>query len=324
MRLVPALLLALATLGAACSRSADADVPVLATATGAGPDSAAVPAGPAPPDSVAALDPVTAATYDQILAAAAEQGVASRPYGEIVQWVGEQLLGRPYVAGLLDAPARETLLADLTRFDCVLYIENVLAVARAVALGETSSEAYVDEVRRLRYRGGEMDGYCSRLHYFSEWIADNEARGALRNVTAEAGGVPFDKRITFMTEHRSAYPHLADDATFACAAAAEGRLAGLELVYIPKADIAGAYGSFQPGDVVAMVTSIAGLDVTHTGFVHVADGRTGFLHASSASNEVKVSPDLHDYVQGIRSQVGIVVARPVDPRPAGDRPASAD
>ncbi len=181
-------------------------------------------------------------------------------------------------------------------------------------MDETTPEAYLAQIRRMRYRGGEMDGYCSRLHYFSEWIADNETRGAVRNVTAAAGGVPFDKQITFMSEHRSAYPHLADDATYVCATAAEARLADLDLVYIPKARIAEAYARFQPGDVVAMATSIGGLDVTHTGFIHVADGRTGFMHASSASSEVKISPDLAAYVRDIRNQVGIFVARPVDPR----------
>ena len=308
-------------LGAAALAAALAACTSDATAT---PDGSPAPAGPppavavavSPADSVAALDARTEAAYARIVAAADSAGIAGRPYGEIVQWVGEQLQGRPYVAGLLDAPPRETLLADLTRFDCVLYVENVLAVAHTIATGETTAEAYVAEIARMRYRGGRMNGYASRLHYFSEWIADNGARGVVRDVTQEAGGVPFDKRITFMTEHRASYPHLADDSTFALVRADEAALAGLELVYIPKARIAEAYAQLQPGDVVAMATSIGGLDVTHTGFVHVAGGQTGFMHASSASNAVTVSPDLHAYVRDIRSQVGIVVARPVDPRAA--------
>jgi hypothetical protein len=40
------------------------------------------------------------------------------------------------------------------------------------------------------------------------------------------------------------------------------------------------------------------------------------MHASLSSNEVKISDDLASYVQGISSQVGIVVARPLDPREA--------
>jgi hypothetical protein len=310
---------ALAAALAACTSDATATPDASAIGAPAGPPPAvAVVVSPA--DSVAALDARTAAAYARIVAAADSAGIADRPYGEIVQWVGEQLQGRPYVAGLLDAPPRETLVADLTRFDCVLYIENVLAVAHTIATGETTADAYIAEIARMRYRGGQMNGYASRLHYFSEWIADNAARGILQNVTVAAGGEPFDKRITFMSEHRSAYPHLADDSTFALVRDAEAALAGLDLVYIPKARIAEAYAHLQPGDVIATATSIAGLDVTHTGFVHVAGRQTGFMHASSASNAVKVSPDLHAYVRDIRSQVGIIIARPLDPRLAPAAP----
>ena len=315
------LLLALAAFGPACTSAADASPDASAPDESA----AAAPAGPppaaalavSPADSVAAISPETRAAFDRIMADAASQNVAQKPYGEIVQWVGDQLRGRPYTAGLLDAPPRETLLADLTQFDCVLYVENVLAVARGIATGDATPEAFVAEIARMRYRGGAMNGYGSRLHYFTEWIADNEARGTLRDVTQDAGGEPFVKTITFMSEHRSAYPRLADAAAFDSVLAAEARLAGLDLVYIPKSRIAEAYESLRPGDVVAMATSIGGLDVTHTGFVHVtpgASGATGFLHASSASNAVKLSPDLHAYVRDIRNQTGIVVVRPLDPR----------
>ena len=305
-------LVALAAL-AACSPPADADTPPPGTPASP-PPNVAVVLSVAPGDSLAALSPETAAAYARITSEARAQGIASRPYGEIVQWVGEQLRGRPYVAGMLDAPPTETLLADLTRFDCVLFVENVLAIAHTIALETTTTDAYVAQVARMRYRGGQMAGYCSRLHYFSDWIADNDARGIVHDVTAEAGGVPFDKRIDFMSTHRSSYPRLADDATYACATDAEARLADVQLIYIPKANIRAAYAQMQPGDVVAMATSIGGLDVTHTGFIHVASGQTGFMHASSASNAVKISPDLSAYVRDIRNQVGIIIARPVDPR----------
>lgn len=260
-------------------------------------------------------DTATVGTYDRIMDAADAQGVAQRPYGEIVQWVAEQLLGRPYVAGLLDAPAEETLVVDLTRFDCVLLIENVLAIAQQIALGERGLDGYVAYVRDLRYRDGAMDGYCSRLHYFTDWIRDNQRRGSLRDVTLEAGGEVFDKRITFMSANRGSYPRLASDTVYACIVGTERALAATgPMHHIPQERIARAYGAMQPGDLIATTTSIGGLDVTHTGFVHRADGRTGFLHASSASNAVKISPDLQAYVQGVRSQVGVVVVRPVDPR----------
>ncbi|PAP78743.1 hypothetical protein BSZ37_10775 [Rubrivirga marina] len=274
----------------------------------------AAAAADAPADTVEAAEQATRATFRQILDDAAAQDVASRPYGEIVQWVGEQLLGVPYRAGMLDAPASETLVVDLTAFDCVLYIENVLSLATAIATGETSYQAYTDGVRTLRYRDGALDGYCSRLHYFSDWIRDNERRGTLQNVTQAIGGQPFEKRLTFMGEHRDAYPKLASDSTYACILDMEASLAGTELFYVPQDRISTVYDSLRPGDIIATATSIGGLDVTHTGFVHKTDAHTGFMHASLSSDRVKISDDLQSYVQGISSQVGVVVVRPLDPR----------
>lgn len=326
MRRLP-LLVVLAVFAAACGfrqSPDDAPEPVAEAETlpAAPPASNALPvvdrAGTAAlADTLDEADTETAAAFRQILADARAEGVAERPYGEVVQWVGEQLIGRPYVAGMLDAPAEETLVVDLTAFDCVLYVENVLALARAIVLEQETYADYARGVRDLRYRDGAMDGYCSRLHYFSDWIANNEARGTVRNVTAEVGGEPFDKRITFMGTHRDAYPKLASDSTYACILEMERDLADVDLFYIPQDRIAEAYGLLRPGDIVATATSIGGLDVTHTGFVHKTDRHTGFMHASLASDRVKISDDLERYVQGISNQVGVVIARPVDPRTGG-------
>lgn len=265
-------------------------------------------------DSSSSSDPETLATFEAILAKAGRENIAARPYGEVVQWVGEQLLGRPYQAGMLDAPLEETLIVDLRTFDCVLYIENVLAISRAIATVAPSYEAYANGVRDLRYRDGEQGAYCSRLHYFSEWIANNEDRGTLRNVTAGIGGQRFPKTLDFMSTHRSSYPRMASDSVYSCVVGVEQGLRGMQLFYIPQEKISDAYSQMQAGDIIATATNIGGLDVTHTGFVHKSGARTGFMHASQASNEVKISPDLEDYVKGIRSQVGVIVVRPLDPR----------
>jgi hypothetical protein len=159
-----------------------------------------------------------------------------------------------------------------------------------------------------------MGAYCSRLHYFTEWIHDNERRGIVVDVTDEAGGVSYDKTVNFMSTHRSSYPRMASDETFACIVDAEQDLRDHELFYIPKAEIARHYDSLRPGDVIATATNIDGLDVTHTGFVYrTRSGGTAFLNAS-LSGEVLIAPDLARYVQGVRAQTGIIVARPVDPR----------
>lgn len=279
--------------------------------------------GEAPSENVApdTTDASTRAAFSDILSRAQAEGWQALPFGVIVQRVGETLVGRAYEAGLLDRHPEETLVADLTAFDCVLYIENVLALAEGVATADTTYAGYLDRLERLRYREGTMSGYCSRLHYFTEWIANNAERGALRNVTAEMGGQPFEKEITFMSEHRSSYPRLASsDSLYACIVDMEAGLRRAELVVLPQERIHEAYARIQHGDVVAMATRIGGLDVTHTGFAYrFPDGGIGFLHASSADEAVKISPDLQGYVQSIDSQIGVMIARPTDPRrAAGD------
>ncbi len=274
------------------------------------PDIAAPVARAEAVDAPAAPDSSTRQTFDEVVAYARAENLAARPLGEIVQAVGLRLLGRPYVEGALDRTETEALVVDLTGFDCVTYVENVLALARAVQAGTPSYDAYVANLEALRYRGGRLDGYCSRLHYFTDWMLDNERRGTVRLVTQDFGE-PFDKTISFMSGHRDAYPKLVgNDSLFACIEDVEARLRGHGVYYVPQDRIRSIYDQLQAGDIVATATDIAGLDVTHTGFVLKRDGQTGFLHAS-LTGEVKVSDDLADYIAGNKVQTGIIVARSV-------------
>ncbi|MEX0747470.1 MAG: N-acetylmuramoyl-L-alanine amidase-like domain-containing protein, partial [Rhodothermales bacterium] len=187
--------------------------------------------------------------------------------------------------------------------------------ARGVAVEDYSYASYVEKTREQRYRDGVMTDYCSRLHYYTEWIADNEQKGIVENITSNIGGVRLDKDYSFMTEHRELYPLLAEnDSMYQCIEMAEDRLnARLEYFHIPQDSIHLAYDRMLAGDLIATSTHIEGLDVTHTGMVYRGpDGSMGLLHASTDGG-VKISPDLEEYVQGVKSQIGIIVARAGEP-----------
>jgi hypothetical protein len=64
---------------------------------------------------------------------------------------------------------------------------------------------------------------------------------------------------------------------------------------------------------VLVATSIAGLDVTHTGLAYrSADGVMRVLHAPLSGGVVQVSPGtVAEYVNGLRSSTGILAARPL-------------
>lgn len=267
--------------------------------------SAALAEAPAP-------DSTTMRRFREVMAFARAENLHERPIGEIMQAVGERFLAAPYVAGSLDKPDRETLIVDLTGFDCVLFIESALALARGIAVEDYSYDTFARHILDQRYRNGKMDGYCSRLHYFSEWIANNEARGTVENISQALGGQKLNTRLTFMSEHRDAYPRFAtNDSLFQGIQDMEEALADLEIYYIPQDRIRSVYDQLQAGDIIATATDIGGLDVTHSGLVYAnPDGSKGFLHAST-SGGVKVSPDLQAYVQNNKRQIGIVVARPV-------------
>ena len=260
----------------------------------------------------------TAATeqlFSRIMSQARQSGLHEEPLEKIMRTIGLQFLGQPYSVGLLDESPEEKLVVDLTQFDCVLYVEVVLAMAFGVAAAEYDFSSFRQRLKSIRYRAGDIDGYCSRLHYFTEWITDNQARGHVKDITRASGGVPLDKTLNFMSSHRDSYPRLAaNDSLFRGIIEMERGLEGVALFHIPQDKIHLSYDALRDGDILALSTHINGLDVTHTGLAFAQpDGTFGMLHASTTGG-VKVSPDLAAYVKGNKVQIGIVVARPVDPR----------
>jgi hypothetical protein len=226
--------------------------------------------------------------------------------------VGARFLGRPYLGGTLDAGnPGERLIFRCDVFDCITFVETSLAQLRAERAGVPS--AYPVELQRLRYRGGRRAGYASRLHYFSEWLQDNAARGHLVDLTATLGGVPDPRPLHFMTSHRAQYPALADAAKLQGVAAAEARLSATPRRYLPKDQVQAVQGRIREGDILGFTSAIPGLDVVHVGLATRArDGVLRVLHASSAAGCVQVSSlSLADYLMGNPRMSGLRVARPI-------------
>ncbi|MEB3330489.1 MAG: N-acetylmuramoyl-L-alanine amidase-like domain-containing protein [Candidatus Sericytochromatia bacterium] len=228
--------------------------------------------------------------------------------------VGEALLGRPYVAnplmGAVGAGRAEPLTARLDGFDCVTLVETCLAVARAQERARTW-QAFTEELERLRYRDGQRAGYTSRLHYFSDWLRDNDRRATVRNLTADLGGVRDTRPLTFMTRHRSAYPALADEAVFTGLRLAEAAASRQPRHVIPKAHIPAVLPLLQPGDVLAFATDIEGLDVAHVGLAHrTPEGAVHVLHAPAPGQPVQISrAPLVTYTARHARHVGLMVGR---------------
>ncbi len=247
--------------------------------------------------------------YQNIIENVTRKNLAKSSISEIVQQVAQNFLGAEYKAGLLDRSSSETLIISLKQFDCLLFVETVLAIASNINQQKYGYQAFSQELEDRRYWNGKMNGYCSRLHYFSDWIQDNQRRGKIENVTKQLGGVNTIKKLNFMTTHRSSYPNLVkSDANFKCITSVEESLSD-NFNYIPTKNIKQAYSQLQPGDIIGVATNIAGLDFTHTGFVYrQPNGKIGLIHASPAG-KVVIAQDLQTYVSKVSNAIGIVVSR---------------
>ena len=259
------------------------------------------------------LPPQEYEAFLKVMKAAHPQILQSRPIGEVIQAIAEQFLGTPYEAELLEHSPTERLFLSLKHFDCVLLIETVVALAHNAIQHDNSVSHFAQNVESLRYRSGHLDGYCSRLHYFSDWIADNERRGLVQNLTAKLGGIPLPQtfKFNFMSEHRKLYPQLKDESAFQCLKQVEARLSQSHLTYIPTPNIRNLYPQLQAGDLVAVVTTISGLDVTHTGLIERRNNNTVSLIHASPGRAVQRDLDLQTYISRVPMSVGIFVVRPL-------------
>lgn len=227
--------------------------------------------------------------------------------------IGKSFIGIPYIAKTLEIGETESLVINLQGLDCTTFVENVLAFGLMLKTQKTDFDSYTHYLETIRYKDGELDGYASRLHYFSEWIANNEQKGLLKDVTSELGGMESNKTINFMSTHRELYPFLKDSDNYNKIKSSEEFLKGRSICILPQDQIKAKEHLIRSGDIIALTTSIKGLDITHTGIAtKEADGRIHLLHASTGSMEVEVSKlPLTDYLKDIKNNTGIMVARPL-------------
>jgi hypothetical protein len=219
------------------------------------------------------------------------EGLDTLPVGEAVGKLAVSFAGATYTPGTLEPPGPERLVVNLREFDCVTFVENVLALVRFAredgvdALEDPSAARarYERYLTDLRYRGGVIDGYPSRLHYFSEWLSDNAARDNLRLVTPRPSKDP--EPIRFMSTHPGSYRQLADSTVLTAIRAMEDRLnrAGPRL-FVPKDRIAAVARDIATGDVNAATSTVRGLDVAHPGIAVWRDGRLHLVHAPLVGN----------------------------------------
>lgn len=250
------------------------------------------------------------ATFNRYVEYIARYRIA--PLETILEHTAHFFLGTPYVASTLDQTMDEQLVVNLQELDCVTYVENVLALSLAASSNNFTYHNFKEHLKSIRYRNGELSDYASRLHYTSDWIFDNEQSGLLQNISQELSGLKETKELDFMSTHRSAYKQLAhNDAMLHKIEQAEKTINNRNgFYYLPKGGIHNKANKIPHMAVVAIVTTIDGLDTSHVGFAYQKEGELQFIHASSAKNKVIIdSKTLSNYCFSQKNCKGIIVAK---------------
>jgi hypothetical protein len=204
--------------------------------------------------------------------------------GQRLKIISARLLGFPYItqplAGSPSAP--EQLVARLDGFDCVTYLETVLALA-----GARNVDEYLTRLREIRYEQGEV-AWDKRLHYMTDWLTVNVERSFLADLTQGAGLVERRVALSYL---KGITPHEA------------------QLRYFPKQELAAVKPWLADGDLIFFVSQRRSLDIYHVGMLFRLGDRIVMRHATRNRGRV-AEHELGGFVK-LSHTAGFLIARPL-------------
>lgn len=232
-------------------------------------------------------------------------------------WFARQFLDVPYVAHTLEVNDQEQLVVNTRELDCTTLVETVTALTLCAQQGKKTWKDYLTTLRTLRYRKGVMTDYTSRLHYFSDWIADKQAMKIVKEI--QSPNPPFTAvqrvNVNYMSTHPTAYKALkAHPELVPVIRKQEQQLTGTKARYIPKSALRRSTKALRQavkdGDIIAITCNKKGLDIAHLGFAVWKKDGLHLLNASMIHKKVVEEPmTFYQYLQKHTSHTGIRVIR---------------
>ncbi len=237
--------------------------------------------------------------------------------GEVILFIAGKFIGKPYVSHTLDRTDDERMVINLQQLDCTTYLENVVALALASYEDNPDYTTFVDVLRNIRYRGGELK-YENRLHYFDWWLSDNEKMGMVKEIIPTNSQLLMRQtlKINYMSENFSSYAMLKNHPERVQAIKKlEDATNGKVVSFIPKQRLnnPALRKVIKDGDLIALVTNKKNLDTTHLGFAVWKSDGLHLLNASSLKKNgkrvIEPTETLYKYLMDRSWNTGIRVAR---------------
>jgi Protein of unknown function (DUF1460) len=207
-----------------------------------------------------------------------------RSTGSRIDVLSRHFLGHSYKPNPLigSADTSEVFTASLDGFDCVTYIETILALARA-----SNVDDFIEWLRKIRYEQGRIQ-WERRNHYMTLWIRNNVREGIIRPVSMPAVPILSRERVL------NVVPGLAAQRT--------------RVKCVPKPAVRRLAAYLQSGDLIFFVSTRKNLDVFHAGII-VRDGKSMLMRHASRSQGFVVEQQLSEFLKANR-MAGVIVVRP--------------
>jgi len=200
-------------------------------------------------------------------------------FGKRIIAIARDSLGTPYANGPLGegpgAPFDSDPLMDLTRVDCVTFIEQSIALAAS----HSRQEAY-DRLQKIRYKNGIV-AFEHRNHFMeADWVVNNrfcrDVTRKLKTATVDATRIIGRKKFFELLKA----PELA----------AKTPNQTLTLTYVPGSEACKAAKRLPSPAIILCIGKQDWLFVLHCGlFVREADDRPMLYQASSTAGKVIAS-----------------------------------
>jgi hypothetical protein len=197
--------------------------------------------------------------------------------------ISRRFLGLPYVAnsliGGVDVP--EQLVIRLDAFDCVTYLETILALALA-----KNADQFEANLLRIRYQNREVE-WARRNHYMVDWWRNNEREGLIKNLTKGKGAVAKTRELNVIAglPHRRVNFHA-----------------------FPKRPLRQLKKLIRTGDFVFFGTTKKNLDVFHSGIL-ILQGENILLRHATRKVGAVIEQKLTDFLKEHRMS-GLILLRP--------------
>ncbi len=213
-----------------------------------------------------------------------------RHVGGRIDALSAHFLGYSYKANPLigSADTVEAFTASFDGFDCVTYVETVVALACA-----TDADDFSERLRKIRYEHGHIQ-WDRRNHYMTAWIRNNIRAGIIKPVPMPA--VPRVSRERLLNVISGLAPKQ------------------IRLECVPKMAVPRLEPYLQSGDLIFFVSTRRNLDVFHAGIIVRNNDVTLLRHASRTQGLV-VEQELKRFLKENR-MVGVIVVRPQEVRPS--------